>query len=107
MSRFILTGCQLFELNRTKEESDVLTYDPDTQSIIKLNNGMILYLREVNKYLALVCLIREDKFDKHGTLFHLKNQKFQGRLYDPDCEIVILILVMCDFDFILYDARTD
>jgi Ras-related GTP-binding protein C/D len=51
-----------------KEEGEVLTDDPNTQSIIKLNNGMILYLREINKYLALVCLIREDKFDKHGLI---------------------------------------
>jgi Ras-related GTP-binding protein C/D len=49
-----------------KEEGEPLDYDPDTQSVIKLNNGTILYLREVNKYLALVCIIREDKFDKHG-----------------------------------------
>jgi len=34
--------------------------------VIKLNSGQILYFREVNKYLALVCLIREDSYDKHG-----------------------------------------
>ncbi len=30
----------------------------------RLNNGMILYLREVNSYLALVCLVRESNFKK-------------------------------------------
>ncbi len=30
----------------------------------RLNNGMILYLREVNSYLALVCLVRENNFKK-------------------------------------------
>jgi len=43
-------------------------YDLETQSIIRLENGMVLYLREVNKYLALVTLIREENFDKHGLI---------------------------------------
>jgi Ras-related GTP-binding protein C/D len=49
-----------------REEGENLTSDPETQSVIKLNNGMVLYLREVNNNLSLVCLLREDKFDKHG-----------------------------------------
>jgi len=51
-----------------KDEKEALAYDPETHSVIKLNNGMVLYLREVNKYLALVCLLREDKFEKHGLI---------------------------------------
>uniref|UniRef100_A0A6B2L859 Ras-related GTP-binding protein n=1 Tax=Arcella intermedia TaxID=1963864 RepID=A0A6B2L859_9EUKA len=42
--------------------------DPETRAVIKLNSGMVLYLREVNKYLALVCMIRGDKFDKQGLI---------------------------------------
>jgi Ras-related GTP-binding protein C/D len=56
---------------RVKDEADAMSsmgYDPETQSVIKLNNGSILYLREVNKFLALVCRIKEDKFDKHGLI---------------------------------------
>jgi len=51
-----------------KDDSDLLAYDVQTQSVIKLNTSVILYLREVNKYLALVCLIREENFDKHGLI---------------------------------------
>jgi len=51
-----------------KEEGETMAYDPETQSVIKLNNGMVLYLREVNKYLALVCMIRGEKFDKQGLI---------------------------------------
>jgi len=50
------------------KEEDGLAYDEQTTSIIKLSSGVVLYLREVNKYLALVCLIREDNFDKHGLI---------------------------------------
>jgi len=56
---------------RTKDDGEAMSslgYDPETQSVIKLNNGMVLYLREVNKFLALVCLLRQDKFDKHGLI---------------------------------------
>jgi len=34
---------------RMKDDSEGLAYDEKSQSIIKLNNGMVLYLREVNK----------------------------------------------------------
>src|SRR5690242_17555430 len=32
------------------QEGESLVYDADTQSVIKLNNGLVLYLREVNRY---------------------------------------------------------
>jgi Ras-related GTP-binding protein C/D len=54
-----------------REDGDSMAsvgYDPETQSVIKLNNGMVLYMREVNRFLALVCLLRQDKFDKHGLI---------------------------------------
>jgi len=51
-----------------KENVDAIAYDAQSQSIIKLNNGMVLYLREVNRYLALVCLIREANFEKRGLI---------------------------------------
>eukprot|EP01135_Chromosphaera_perkinsii_P001030 Nk52_evm44s156 gene=Nk52_evmTU44s156 len=50
------------------EENEGIAYDSESSSIIKLNNGMVLYLREVNKYLALVCLLREEHFEKHGLI---------------------------------------
>jgi cbb3-type cytochrome oxidase subunit 3 len=50
---------------RTKEDG---AFDSQSASTIKLNNGTILYLREVNRYLALVCILREDSFDKQGML---------------------------------------
>ncbi|KAJ3044696.1 hypothetical protein HDV00_001100 [Rhizophlyctis rosea] len=42
--------------------------DPEAHAIIRLNNGMILYLREVNTHLSLVCLLREDHFEKQGLI---------------------------------------
>jgi len=52
----------------SEEAEGALAYDKESSSVIKLNNGMVLYLREVNKYLAVVCLIQEANFDKHGLI---------------------------------------
>lgn len=49
-----------------REENDAAAFDEQSSSLIKLNNGTILYLREVNKFLALVCILREDNFDHKG-----------------------------------------
>lgn len=51
-----------------KGMGDVLAYDADSASVIKLSSNYILYLREVNKYLALVCLMRNDSFTKQGLV---------------------------------------
>jgi Ras-related GTP-binding protein C/D len=51
-----------------KGKGDVVAYDADSASVIKLSNNQILYLREVNKYLALVCLMRNDQFTKSGLV---------------------------------------
>lgn len=52
-------------------------FDGHSSSIIKLNNSTILYLREVNRFLALVCILREHSFDRQGLIdynFHCFRQ---------------------------------
>ncbi|XP_071955652.1 ras-related GTP-binding protein C-like isoform X2 [Antedon mediterranea] len=51
-----------------KEDSENQAYDAESSSIIKLNNATILYLKEVNKFLALVCILREGNFDRQGII---------------------------------------
>lgn len=41
--------------------------EDESYAIIKLNNG-VLYMRPVNANLVIVCLIREDSFDKQGLI---------------------------------------
>lgn len=43
-------------------------YDHQSASVIRLNSGMVLYLREVSSYLALVCVLREEFFAKRSLL---------------------------------------
>lgn len=48
--------------------SEETAFDCKSSSLIKLNNSTILYLREVNKFLALVCILREDNFSRQGVI---------------------------------------
>ncbi|KAK7092046.1 ras-related GTP-binding protein C-like isoform X2 [Littorina saxatilis] len=43
-------------------------FDGNSSSIIKLNTNNVLYMREVNRHLALVCILREDSFDRQGLI---------------------------------------
>ncbi|UYV68463.1 RRAGD [Cordylochernes scorpioides] len=43
-------------------------FDCQSASVIKLNNSTVLYLREVNQFLALVCILREDNFERRGLI---------------------------------------
>lgn len=52
---------------RTSDDAEQ-SFDPNSSSTIKLNNSTVLYLREVNKFLALVCILREENFDKQGLI---------------------------------------
>jgi Ras-related GTP-binding protein C/D len=51
-----------------RDDTEAAAFDFQSSSLIKLNNGTILYLREVNKFLALVCILREDNFDRQGNV---------------------------------------
>lgn len=55
-------------MNRGIDEIEQSSFDANSSSTIKLNNGTVLYLREVNRFLALVCILREDNFDKQGLI---------------------------------------
>ncbi|NXE26533.1 RRAGC protein, partial [Ardeotis kori] len=49
-----------------KEDGTGSAYDKESMAIIKLNNTTVLYLKEVTKFLALVCILREESFERKG-----------------------------------------
>ena len=49
------------------EETDHAAFDDESAAVIRLNNSTILYMKEINKVLALVCILREENFTKPGT----------------------------------------
>lgn len=44
------------------------SFDEQSGSVIRLNNGIVLYLREINKYLALVSILRDYNFLRQGII---------------------------------------
>ncbi|XP_045463637.1 ras-related GTP-binding protein C isoform X2 [Harmonia axyridis] len=85
-----------------EEQPDANAFDEQSSSLIKLNNGTILYLREVNRFLALVCILREDNFDHKGIIdsnflslreaiqqvFELRSKAQSSLLTSPDSPII-------------------
>ncbi|KAJ3028197.1 UNVERIFIED_CONTAM: hypothetical protein HDU68_002225 [Siphonaria sp. JEL0065] len=51
-------------LNSTGSQGE----EDEVGSVIRLNNGMVLYMRGVNSTLSLVCLLREENFEKCGLI---------------------------------------
>jgi Ras-related GTP-binding protein C/D len=53
------------------ENTAVVAYDENSHSVMKLkkpNGNMVLFMREVNKYLALVCVMKEESFNRAGVI---------------------------------------
>ena len=50
------------------DQIDTTAFDTQSSSTIRLNNNTILFLKEVNKVLALVCILREENFEYEGLI---------------------------------------
>lgn len=59
----------LLLLGRLMQDGSGCAYDKESLAIIKLNNTTVLYLKEVTKFLALVCILREESFERKGEYF--------------------------------------
>lgn len=60
----------LLSLPARLEDGSGSAYDEESLAIIKLNNTTVLYLKEVTKFLALVCILREESFERKGVCFY-------------------------------------
>jgi len=73
MGKYIINSI-LMSVNSIDEHAGTLKFDKESSSIIKLNHAggsdgkIVLYLREVDKCLALVCLINEREFNKQHLI---------------------------------------
>ena len=86
-------------------EGESPAYDARSSSVIKLNNGLVLYLREVTRYLALVCLLREENFKKHGLIdynFHCFRTAIQ-EVCLPSISCLVLSAPLPSFFFFFFE----
>uniref|UniRef100_A0A914DR18 Ras-related GTP-binding protein C n=1 Tax=Acrobeloides nanus TaxID=290746 RepID=A0A914DR18_9BILA len=42
--------------------------DPSTSAVVSLKKNQVMFLRQINVYLALVCVVKEDNFEKQGLI---------------------------------------
>lgn len=61
-------------LGRLMQDGSGCAYDKESLAIIKLNNTTVLYLKEVTKFLALVCILREESFERKGVYLMFSSQ---------------------------------
>ncbi|XP_061597089.1 ras-related GTP-binding protein C-like [Cololabis saira] len=54
--------------DRLMEDAGSAAYDQESSAIIRLNNTTVLYLKEVTRFLALVCILREESFERKGLI---------------------------------------
>lgn len=61
---------RLLEHQDEQQQQQITTASSEAEasSLIKLDNGDVLYMREVNRLLVLICLLRQDNFEKHGLI---------------------------------------
>ena len=45
-------------------ETEASSFDDKSASVVRLNNNTVLYLREVDRVLALVCILREENYPR-------------------------------------------
>lgn len=69
----VLDVSGIYGLGPHDDEEDQLidpdsAYDKDSTSVIRLSNGMVLYLKEVDTMLALVCITRSENFRKKSLI---------------------------------------
>nr|XP_040056285.1 ras-related GTP-binding protein D isoform X4 [Gasterosteus aculeatus aculeatus] len=51
-----------------------LPYDEESMAIIHLNNTTVMYLKEVTKFLAIVCFVRKESFERKGFLTNRQSE---------------------------------
>ncbi|KAL7566684.1 hypothetical protein ACA910_017746 [Epithemia clementina (nom. ined.)] len=52
----------------SNSESSSSAYDRESASVIRLSNGIVLYLKEVDTMLALVCITRAENFSRRSLI---------------------------------------
>jgi len=47
-----------------------------SSSVIKLSSGRVLYLKEINRHLALICILREEALTRQALIdYNIKQLK--------------------------------
>lgn len=64
------------------KDVDGISYDDSSYTSVKLNNDLYLYLKQVNKFLAFVCVIREEVFNENRGIMDYNLTLFKDSVRD-------------------------
>ncbi|PIO65321.1 Gtr1/RagA G protein region [Teladorsagia circumcincta] len=53
---------------KEKDGEVVSPFDDNSYAVIRLKTDQVMFLRQLNKHLALVCVIRGENFEKQGLI---------------------------------------
>lgn len=56
------------ENQNKQQQNHPIGFDQDTSAMIMLRTKQVIFLRQINVYLALVAVIKEDNFEKQGLI---------------------------------------
>jgi hypothetical protein len=72
------------KLNLLKRPKDVdgISFDDYSYTCVKLSNDLYLYLKQVNKYLAFVCVVREEIFSENRGIMDYNLTLFKDSVKD-------------------------
>ena len=63
-------------LIETTDQPASSVFDSMSSSVIKLTGGRVLYLKEINRHLALICVLREEALTKQAIIdYNVKQLK--------------------------------
>ncbi|ETN73784.1 hypothetical protein NECAME_13416 [Necator americanus] len=52
-----------------EDDGDIQSpFDDNSYAVIRLKTDQVMFLRQLNKHLALVCVIRGENFEKQGLI---------------------------------------
>ena len=61
---------------------DGISFDDYSYTCVKLSNDLYLYLKQVNKYLAFVCVVREEIFAENRGIMDYNLTLFKDSVKD-------------------------
>jgi Ras-related GTP-binding protein C/D len=61
---------------------DGISFDDNSYTCVKLNNELYLYLKQVNKFLAFVCVVRDEIFSENRGIMDYNLTLFKDSVKD-------------------------
>ena len=71
-----------FRLLPRPKDVDGISFDDYSYTCVKLSNDLYLYLKQVNKYLAFVCVVREEIFAENRGIMDYNLTLFKDSVKD-------------------------